>query len=86
MRIPQYKAGGVTGTFSGGVTFTPLRHEERDLLCYSEEGQAVLGPEQTTFTAHKLLLWDFSASQVGSVGAALLTEGSPPDPKSCGHT
>uniref|UniRef100_A0A7S3FEY7 DUF6314 domain-containing protein n=1 Tax=Haptolina ericina TaxID=156174 RepID=A0A7S3FEY7_9EUKA len=56
----KYSAGGVTGTFSGGATFTPLQHETRDLLTYIEEGQAVLGPERATFTARKLLLWDFS--------------------------
>ena len=65
-----YNRGGVTGTFSGVTTFTPLEGAPRDaLLLYKEDGQAVLGAEKTTFQATKLLLWDFGGEQVGTRAA-----------------
>lgn len=60
-----YHRGGVTGTFSGVTTFTPLEHPTRhELLKYKEDGQALLGPEKTVFQATKRLLWDFAGEQV----------------------
>ena len=59
-----YMRGGVTGSFAGDASFSLLDHEGGCFLAYREDGNAILGAEQATFSAHQKLLWEFGAEEV----------------------
>jgi len=58
----SYQLGGVTSTFAGRATFDVLRHADRELLTYYEEGSVTM--DGVAFTAHKRYLWDCSGEHV----------------------